>query len=115
MPLTIAGAVLYGESSGHPRGGLVSECIAITKQPLEPGQVLDGIGEFCYRGSIDLYEVAMRERFLPLGLAKGCIVRQRVPKGTVLTLDMVEFPRESVLLQLRRIQDQLYPGPGLLP
>ncbi|HET6413205.1 MAG TPA: hypothetical protein VFG53_14195 [Anaeromyxobacter sp.] len=108
VPLTVAHCVLYGESSGHPRDALVSECIAVTKRPLEPGQVLDGIGEFCYRGSIDLAEVARRERLLPLGLAKGCSVRTRVPKDTVLTYDMVDVPGESVLLQLRRIQDQLY-------
>jgi len=108
VPLTVAHCVLYGESSGHPRDALVSECIAITKRPLEPGQVLDGIGEFCYRGSIDLAEVARRERLLPLGLAKGCVVKTRVPKDTVLTHDMVDLPGESVLLQLRRIQDRLY-------
>ena len=53
VPLTLAQCVLYGESSGHPRGALVSECIAIAKRDLAPGEVLDGIGEFCYRGSIE--------------------------------------------------------------
>ncbi|HVO19860.1 MAG TPA: hypothetical protein VMU15_11425 [Anaeromyxobacter sp.] len=116
VPLTVAHCVLYGESSGHPRDALVSECIAITKRALEPGQVLDGIGEFCYRGSIDRAEVARRERLLPLGLAKGCVVKARVPKDTALTYDLVELPGQSVLLQLRRIQDQLYAqGPDALP
>ncbi len=112
VPLTVAGCVLYGESSGHPRGALVSECIAVTKRALERGQTLDGIGEHCYRGSIDLAEVARRERLLPLGLAKGCVMKTSVPRDTVLTYDMVELPPESVLLQLRRIQDQLYADPG---
>jgi len=110
VPLTLAQCVLYGESSGHPRDALVSECIAITKRELEPGQILDGIGEYCYRGSIDLAEVARRERLLPLGLAKGCALRASVPRDTPLTYDMVDLPRESVLLELRRIQDQVY-GP----
>ena len=108
VPLTVAQCVLYGESSGHSRPALVSECIAVAKRDLAPGDVLDGIGEFCYRGSIDLAEVARRERLLPLGLAKGCVMKTRVEKGTVLTYDHVEGPRESVLLQLRRIQDALY-------
>jgi len=108
VPLTLAQCVLYGESSGHPRDALVSECIAITKRALEPGQILDGIGEYCYRGSIDLAEVARRERLLPLGLAKGCALRASVPRDTPLTYDMVDLPRESVLLELRRIQDQVY-------
>ncbi|PIP00289.1 NAD(P)H-dependent oxidoreductase [Pleomorphomonas carboxyditropha] len=108
VPLTIAQCVLYGESSGHAAGGLVSECIAITKKALKPGDVLDGIGEFCYRGSIETAAVARAERLLPLGLAKGCVVTTEVPEGTPLTYDMVEPAKETVLLQLRRIQDQLY-------
>ena len=112
VPLTVAHCVLYGESSGHPLDALVSECIAVTKRALEPGETLDGIGEYCYRGSIDLAEVARGERLLPLGLAKGCVVKTRVPPDAALTYDMVDFPRDSVLLQLRRIQDQLYSQPS---
>jgi predicted homoserine dehydrogenase-like protein len=108
VPLTIAQCVLYGESSGHAKGGLVSECIAIAKKDLEPGEVLDGIGEFCFRGSIEVASVAREERLLPLGLAKGCIVRQTVPTGTALTYEMVDLTQETALLQLRRLQDQLY-------
>jgi predicted homoserine dehydrogenase-like protein len=108
VPLTIAQCVIYGESSGHARGALVSECIAVAKRDLRPGDVLDGIGEFCYRGSIDLAEVARKERLLPLGLAKGCVVKTAVPKGTVISYDHIEPQQDSVLLQLRRIQDKLY-------
>jgi predicted homoserine dehydrogenase-like protein len=80
----------------------------VAKKDLKAGEVLDGIGEYCYRGSIDLAEVARKENLLPLGLAKGCVVKTDVPKDTVITYDMVEIVNQSVLLQLRRIQDQLY-------
>jgi predicted homoserine dehydrogenase-like protein len=108
VPLTVAQCVLYGESSGHPREALVSECIAIAKRDLRAGEVLDGIGEFCYRGSVDLAAVARRERLLPLGLAKGRVLKTAVPLGTALTYDHVEPAQDSVLLSLRRIQDALY-------
>jgi predicted homoserine dehydrogenase-like protein len=108
VPLTLAQCVLYGESSGHSRGALVSECIAVAKRDLRPGEVLDGIGEYCYRGSIDLAEVARREKLLPLGLAKGCLVKRPVARGAVIGYDDIEEPKGSVLLQLRRIQDSLY-------
>ena len=108
VPLTVAQAIFYHESSGHPLKNLVSECITIAKKDLKAGEVLDGIGEYCYRGSIDLAEVARRENLLPLGLAKGCVLKTDVPKDTVITYDMVEIVNQSVLLQLRRIQDQLY-------
>ena len=108
VPLTIAQCVLYGESSGHPIGGLVSECIAVAKRDLKAGETLDGIGEYCYRGSIELASTAKKERLLPLGLAKGCVLKCDVPVDTVITYKMVEMTKETVLLQLRRIQDQLY-------
>ena len=108
VPLTLAQCVLYGESSGHPQRALVSECIAIAKRDLRAGEVLDGIGEFCYRGSIEHATKSRRERLLPLGLAKGNVLRTPVPKDAVITYDVIEPPRDSVLLQLRRIQDRLY-------
>lgn len=108
VPLTVAQAVFYHESSGHPLKKLVSECITVAKKDLHAGEVLDGIGEYCYRGSIDHAEIARREHLLPLGLAKGCVLKTDVPKDTVITYAMVDIVNQSVLLQLRRIQDQLY-------
>jgi predicted homoserine dehydrogenase-like protein len=108
VPLTVAQAVFYHESSGHPLKTLSSECIAVAKKDLKAGEMLDGIGEYCYRGSIDRADVARTENLLPLGLAKGCVLKVDVPKDTVLTYDMVNIVQESVLLQLRRIQDKLY-------
>lgn len=106
-PITAAQAVLYGESTAHPMKKLTSECITVAKKDLKAGQVLDGIGEYCYRASIDLYEVAREGRMLPVGLAKGAILKCDVKKDEIITYDMVELDNNSVLLQLRRIQDQM--------
>jgi predicted homoserine dehydrogenase-like protein len=108
VPLTVAQAVFYGESCGHPGPRLVSECIAVAKRSLRPGETLDGIGGYCYRGSIDLAETVGREHLLPLGLAKGCIVKKTIRPDTPVSIDDVEFGADSVLLELRRIQDRLY-------
>jgi predicted homoserine dehydrogenase-like protein len=108
VPLTAAQAVFYHESSGHPLKTLVSECIAVAKTDLRAGDTLDGIGEYCYRGSIELAHVARQARMLPLGLAKGCVLKTDIAKDTIITYDMVNLVNESVLLQLRRIQDKLY-------
>ena len=48
----------------------MAECIAIAKRPLQAGETLDAIGEYCYRGSIDTVAAARRENLLPLGLAQ---------------------------------------------
>ncbi len=107
VPLTCAKLVLYGETSGSPLEQLVSECITIAKRDLKAGEVLDGIGEYCYRGSIDLASVAKRDNLLPLGLAKGYRMKADVKCDTVLTYDMVEIDADSPLRQLRRLQDAL--------
>lgn len=107
-PITVAQGVLYGESTAHPMDHLTSECITIAKQDLKAGTVLDGIGECCYRGSIDLHKVAREGNMLPLGLAKGAVLKCDVKRDEVITYDMVELSNDSVLLQLRRIQDILF-------
>ena len=43
---------------------------------------------------------------LPVGLAKGAVLKCDVNKDDVITYDMVGLNDNSVLLQLRRIQDQ---------
>lgn len=108
VPLTVAQAVFYGESSGHPGKFLSSECIAVAKRDLKRGEILDGIGEYCYRGSIERADIARESGFLPLGLAVGSELTRDVPKDETITREAVRFPRESVLLNLRRVQDQLY-------
>lgn len=107
-PITAVQAVLYGESTAHPMDHLISECITIAKTDLKAGQQLDSIGEYCYRASIELAHVAKEGNMLPVGLAKGAILKTDVAKDEVITYDMVELDNSSVLLQLRRMQDQMY-------
>jgi predicted homoserine dehydrogenase-like protein len=110
VPLTVAQAVFYGESSGHPIGGLTSECLAVAKRDLKGGELLDGIGGNCYRGSIDLAQTARAERLLPLGLAKGCRLSRDIGVDMVLSYDDVQIEGDSVLLELRRLQDRRFPA-----
>jgi predicted homoserine dehydrogenase-like protein len=108
VPLTVARAVFYGESSGHPLHTPVAECFALAKKDLKAGQTLDGIGEYSYRGCVDLARTARREKLLPLGLVKGMTLKRDVPRDTAFTWDMVDIRDESVILQLRRIQDRTH-------
>jgi len=106
-PLTAVQAVLYGESTAHPMKRLMSECITVAKRDLRTGQHLDALGEFCYRASIDLYEVAKSENMLPVGLANSAKLICDVKKDEIITYDMVELNNSSLLLQLRRLQDAM--------
>ena len=44
---------------------------------------------------------------LPVGLAKGAVLKRDIKKDEVITYDMVELDNRSVLLQLRRMQDEM--------
>ncbi len=108
VPHSVCQAVFYGESTGNPLPVPTSECIAVAKRDLEPGETLDGIGEYCYRGSIDTYAVAKKEKLLPLGLARNCVMKRAVAKDHAITYDDITIGPETVLWQLRRIQDALH-------
>jgi predicted homoserine dehydrogenase-like protein len=110
VPITAAVAALYRESSGHPGPALVSECLAVAKRDLRAGETLDGIGETCYRGSIDTAEAAAREGLLPLGLAQGCVARVDIRRGRTIRCEDVEIVEQSELLDLRRLQDKICRG-----
>ena len=106
-PITAAQAVIYGESTGHPMNHMTSECITIAKKNLSKGDILDSIGEYCYRASICLASVAKKANMLPVGLAKGAKLKTDIKEDEIITYDMVELNDQSVLLQLRRLQDQI--------
>lgn len=106
-PITAVQAAVYGESTAYPMDHLTSECITVAKKDLKAGEILDAIGEYCYRASIELADVASEGNMLPVGLAKGARLKVDVKKDQVITYEMVELNENSVLLQLRRMQDQL--------
>jgi predicted homoserine dehydrogenase-like protein len=107
VPLTAAQTVVYGESGGHPLERPVAECIAVAKHPLKAGETLDAIGEYCYRGSIDTIYTARKENLLPLGLAKGCILKRGVPMGEPIRYDDLDHLPDTPLVRMRKEQDHV--------
>jgi len=102
VPLTAAQAVIYRESSGHPLPRPSAECLAIAKRNLKAGETLDAIGECCYRASIDLASVARQENLLPLGLAKGCVLKRDVPRDQAISYDDLDELPDTLLRKTRR-------------
>lgn len=107
-PLTAARAVLYHEPTIVPRGGkLVAEVLTVAKKDLVPGDIIDGIGGYTVYGSIDTYEVAVKENALPIGLAANSVVKTSIQKGTIITKDMVDMDTETLIYKLRDLQEKL--------
>jgi predicted homoserine dehydrogenase-like protein len=105
-PLSIARAYFDRKPWIVPEGRLIAEVAAIAKKDLSKGEALDGIGGFTVYGAIDLYETAKDENLLPAGLAHGCILKNSRKKGEPISKDDVEFPGQSLFLQLRKLQEE---------
>jgi len=107
-PLSISLAYFYGEPTITPESGLVSEVITVAKKDLKAGEVIDGIGKYMVYGLIEEYRKAKRENLLPVGLSEGCVLKKNIEKDKPIRYNDTELSEGSILLKLRRSQDNLY-------
>ena len=108
-PLSAAKAVLDHQATIVPMGSLISEVITIAKKDLKAGEHLDGIGGYTVYGTIEKFKVAKEMDALPVGLVnKDTVLKQDIKKGDVITYNMVQLKEDSFILQMRRLQDQLF-------
>jgi len=104
-PISIAKAFLYNEPTIAPDFGFISEVMALAKRDLKPGDILDGIGGYTCYGLIELHDAMKKEKFLPIGISEGCIVKRKISKDEPIKYDDVEINENSILVNLRKIQD----------
>jgi len=71
---------------------------------------LDGIGGCSFYSLIDTYEAAVGENLLPVGLAKGAILKKVVKQDCPIHYDDVQLREPSTVLTLRRLQDAWMAG-----
>lgn len=109
-PLSVARAYIYNEPTMAPKGVPVSETITFAKKDLKAGEKLDGIGGYTVYGLIDTWENAKKENALPIGLLNRnhITLKTDVKKGEIITYDMVNLDENSMILQLRRLQDKFF-------
>lgn len=104
-PISIAKAFLYNEPTINPGFGFISEVMTVAKKDLNPGDILDGIGGYTCYGLIELHEIMKKEKFLPIGISEGCVVKRKISRDEPVKYDDVEINVNSVLVNLRKIQD----------
>ena len=105
VPLSAAAAVLFGQSHMRPLPVPSAEVGARAKRDLEPGETLDAIGEYGYRGFALARDDALRLNALPLGLAQGARVTRRIAKDEYLTYANCAPDERLRIVELRRLQD----------
>ena len=108
-PLTVAKAVIDGETTIVPIDGLVSECITVAKKDLKAGETIDGIGGYTTYGSIATVEDTDANNYVPYGLINNkTVMKKYVKKGQLITLDCVDLDTTTLIYKLRKEQDKMY-------
>jgi len=105
MAETIADVWINGHALATPVGPPVAEVITVAKRDLRVGESLDGIGGYTCYGAIDTR--ARASGLLPIGLAKGAVLRADVSCDAPVPIDAVEIDESSEIVALRRRQDAL--------
>jgi predicted homoserine dehydrogenase-like protein len=106
-PISIARAVLKGETTVATDQIPVAESVAYAKRDLLAGETLDSLGGYTFYGMIERADVSRRENLLPLGLAPGSLLVRDVAQDTPLTYADVQLDDQLMIVQLRRMQDQM--------
>lgn len=106
-PISVARAHLYNEVWLVPQDRPVADVMTVAKRDLKPGDRLDDFGGYTFYGTMDRAEEARKLNALPVGLALAAQVTRPVPAGDIITWDDVKLDESSVVVKLRRQQDNL--------
>lgn len=108
-PLSVVKAVLDKQSTIVPLGAPISETVTVAKKDLKAGDKLDGIGGYTVYGIFEQATIAKQIGALPLGLVnKKTTLKKDVKKGELITYDMVDLDGDSLIVQLRKLQDTMF-------
>lgn len=87
----------------------MAETIAVAKKDMKAGEMLDGIGGYTIRGTFMAASEADRQNALPMGLVdkKTQLIHDK-KAGEVITYDDVVLNNDNLIVQLRKLQDELF-------
>ncbi|MCB1387275.1 MAG: homoserine dehydrogenase [Nitratireductor sp.] len=107
VPLTAARIVLHGKADMVPLPRPVAEVCAVAKRDLKPGEVIDAVGQYCYRSWTMTVAEARAADAWPCGLLEQGRVTKPVARGALLTRDNVAIRQDSRIARLRARQDAM--------
>lgn len=108
-PISIARAYFHREATIAPLDRKPStDVITLAKRDLKAGESLDGIGGYTVYGELEVYDKAIAQNSVPIGLInENTRVLKDIKKGQIITYDDVELA-DSYLYKLRREQDKIF-------
>lgn len=101
LGVSVANVALRKEPTGTPVA-FNSDVIAVAKRNLAAGEILDGEGGFTAWGRQTPADVSLRERFFPMGLARGARLVGPVIEGQALRWQDVEVDEDDIAVRARR-------------
>ena len=99
VPVSIAKAFLYNESTGTPIAK-VGEVAATAKRTLKPGETLDGEGGYTVYGTLVEAAQAIEEKLVPIGLCRGAKVKRHIDLDSMITEAEVNLPTTEFIDKL---------------
>jgi predicted homoserine dehydrogenase-like protein len=115
VPLSVARAVLVKDAVVQALAGPKVEVITTAKRPLSAGETIDELGGYMTYGQCERYDVAARQRLLPMGQAAGCRLKRSFAVDEPIGIDDVEFPRGRTIDRLRSEQDSIFAPADMVP
>lgn len=105
-PISIAEAVIYGETTVTPKA-MCSEVVCVAKRDLKAGERVEGFGSTDIYGRIYTYEQAKALKAIPIGIAPGGKVLKSIPRGEIMTEDNFAPDSSTFIYHLRKMQDAM--------
>lgn len=105
-PVSIARAVLQGETTIATDKPPVCETVTYAKRDLKAGETIDSLGGFTVYGMIESAAAAREENLLPLGLAPGAVLVRDIASGNPITRGDVQMDTGTTIYHLRSLQDK---------
>jgi predicted homoserine dehydrogenase-like protein len=110
VPLSAARAVLYNEAEMFPLPRPIAEVCARAKRDLQPGELLDAIGETSYRSFAMTAQDARAANGWPVGMLHGGKVTSPIAKGELITRDKVALDADTPLMKMRLEMEAMFWG-----
>jgi predicted homoserine dehydrogenase-like protein len=104
-PISIARAVMSGDTTVATDSPPTTETVAVAKRDLKAGETIDGLGGFSVYGIIETATETAAAGNLPIGLAPGAVLTQDVAIGETITYDHVKLDESLTIVRLRQEQD----------
>ena len=114
VPNAIARVALFGDNVAPPLDGPVVEVCACAKRDLKVGETLDAYGGYTTYGEAVNTAEMRTGRYLPEGLAEGCVVTRDIARDQVLTYEDVKLPAGRIADSLRAEQYKHFSQDGWL-